>query len=76
MAKFFAAFLWTETELRSIKTEKRLERKLSLAGPTREIPSVQVRPILPARVANKKTGVASSCQLADSAIFKKIAVRS
>ena len=68
MAKFFAAFLWTETELRSIRTEKRPERKLFLAGPTREIPSVQVRPILPARVANRNTGFASSYPLAGSAI--------
>ena len=70
LAKFFAAFLWTGTKLRSTKTEKRQERKLFLAEPTREIPSVQVRPILPARVANKNTGFASSCPLADSAIKK------
>ena len=44
------------------------KRKLFLTGPTREIPSGQNGPILPARVANQNTGFASSCPLADSPI--------
>ena len=36
------------------------------AGPTRENPGGQDKPILPARVANQNTGFASSYPLADS----------
>ena len=38
------------------------------AGPTREIPSRQDRPILPAKEVNQKTGFASSCPLVEAAI--------
>ena len=38
------------------------------AGPTREIPSGQDVPSLPARMANLNTGFASSCPLVDSAM--------
>ena len=46
--------LWPKTEL-------------SLAGPTREIPSGQHGPLLAVRVANQNTGFASPWPLADSA---------
>ena len=47
------------------------KRELFLAGPTREIPSGQDGLILPARVANQKAGIASSCKLANSLIQQK-----
>ena len=40
--------------------------KCFLQESTREIPGGQNRPILPARIANKNTGFALSCPLADS----------
>ena len=40
----------------------------SYAGPTREIPSEENGPILPTRVANQNTGLASSFRFADSVI--------
>ena len=45
------------------------KENLFFAGPTREIPSRQNRPILPAHVANQNAGFASSCLLTDSAIY-------
>ena len=42
------------------KSHKRQKIKLYFAGRTREIPSIQDRPILPSRVANQNTGTGVS----------------
>ena len=41
-----------------------------LAGPKRAIPGGQDRPILPARIANQNTGIASSCPLVKPRVIK------
>ena len=68
LAKFFFACLWTVTKWKSMLTEqawplKDLQKELFLAGLTG-----QDWRILPARVANQRTGFASSCPLAGSPI--------
>ena len=51
---------------------KRLHQRISLLREKREIPSGQDRPILPAQVANQNTEFASSCPLAEPAIWQVI----
>ena len=49
-----------------------MTRKRTLnAGPTVEIPSWQDDPNLPTLVSNQKAGFASSCPLADLALYNK-----
>ena len=46
-----------------------MSKRTFLAGPKREIPSGQDKPILPAQKANQNTGFASSCPLPEPAVW-------
>ena len=55
-----------ETQLKFLES---YHSNFCLAGPAREIPSGQDKPIYPSLVANQNTGFTAFCLLADSAII-------